>query len=124
MPCAGVIPGVRALLRFAAQHFVDLYFQAGIEFLEDHCQSGAHDTRADEYDIRVVCGWCGHDLPYLVKAIRLPRFGNTEVFLRIWLRVTSGSKCGHGLSVGRCEAVPQDCGRRPRRPPFRVLWGA
>ncbi len=59
MPRAGVVPRVGAFLRLAAQDFVELYFQAGIKFFEDHGQRGAHDPRTDENDIGIACGWIG-----------------------------------------------------------------
>ncbi len=57
MAGAGIVPRIRAFLCLAAQHFVDFYLQAGIKFLQDHGQGGAHDASADKNDIGMI-GCC------------------------------------------------------------------
>src|SRR5262249_53750474 len=48
-----IVPRIRTFLGCASQNFMELYFQARIEFFQEYGEGGAHDTCTDQNDIQV-----------------------------------------------------------------------
>ena len=68
MAGAGVVPGVRALLRRAVERLEHLDLERGLELLEQHAERRAHDAGADEDDVRLRGGLiCSHLFTWLAE---------------------------------------------------------
>ena len=68
MAGAGVIPGVRALERGAAQRLEHLDIERGFKLLQQHAEGCAHDAGTDEGDVRFRGGLnCSHLFTWLAE---------------------------------------------------------